>query len=164
MDRKVREIKAWLWFYKENEKNYPGTHFTAKKTACEAIKADLAAMADIGRRKVVYALPELEEKDIHKISGTQLYRCFRQLTLVRTESDTPIRLIQDQINRAVEIQISPDGEAEFLEILDEVVAGKGDTSLSVLARRTIDPEFSESSLWYWPCFGHLLAVQEPGED
>lgn len=60
--------------------------------------------------------------------------------------------------------MSPEGEADFLEILDEVVAGKGDTSLHVMARRTIDSEFTDSSLWYWPCFGHLWAVKEPGED
>lgn len=156
---KNRELNAWVWFYRENTDNYPGTHFTAKPEACDEIIRRMAMWEQGYNPKLTIDLPELAPEDERKVSGGLTYRCFRKLKLLRREEPGPFVVIHHREERIVEFQFDRAGQTKFEEILQEVRAGRGDSAIDCQFRRTTDPKFTESSLWYWPCFGHLWVVR-----
>lgn len=153
-----RELDAWVWFYRENTKNYPGTHFTAKPEASDEIIRLMAMWEQGYNPKLIIELPELAPEDERKVSGGLTYRCFRTLKLVRHEEPVPFTVLHHREERVVEFHFDQAGQSQFEEVLAEVRAGRGDHSIRCQYRRSADTTLTASSLWYWPCFGHLWPV------
>ena len=163
MERYLKDIEAWCWRYLENERNYPGLHFTAKPKACDAILDCIGQLrrSAIGSRRTMPLRP-LEAEDEARISGGQRYLCFRRLRIsLHNESDELRQFAFRVLDDIVQVDLTERYLAEFEQGIRDVQSGVGDYSISPNRREgrllgSLDHE--SECLWFWPCFGHLSVI------
>lgn len=158
MERVAKQAEVWFWFYKENAKNYPGIHFTARESGCEVLLKRLQDWDAGIEPKMTLELPELDPKDEAKISGGQEFRCFRKVKIARADQLDPILVEQFREERLLSITLNTVGQETLTRIINEVMSGHGDQGTSTMSKRATDITFSPSSLMWWPCFGHMWVV------
>lgn len=166
MERYLQNLKAWCWRYLENERNYPGLHFTAKPEACEAI---LQCMAQLRRDGTgshrTMPLQTLDRSDEAKISGGQRYVSFGRLRIsLHAESESLRQFAFRVLDGTVYFDLTERYSAEFEQGIQDVRDGTGDYSIRPQdpargSSLTGDPVPESEALWFWPCFGHLSVVQ-----
>ena len=163
MERYLKDIQAWCWRYLENERNYPGLHFTAKPDACGAIFECIAQLrrSGIGSHRTMPLRP-LEPKDEARISGGQHYRCFHRLRItLHDESDDLRQFAFRDLGEIVHFDLTERYVAELERGIRDVQSGIGDYSVSPHSREgrllgSLDHE--SECLWFWPCFGHFSVM------
>lgn len=153
-----KDLEAWFWFYRSNVRNYPGVHFTARSGACDVLIDCLRNWESQPLPRRTFQLPELVPADEAKISGGQSFTCFRKLRLVWSDEPREIVLIQHREETTLELVFSARNVPALCEVIADVKAGIGDTSIRVHSRRGGDDRLEKSSLTYRPCFGHLFPV------
>jgi len=164
MERYLQDIQAWCWRYLENERNFPGLHFTAKPEACDAIFECIGQLrsSGIGSRRTM-PLRALDPKEEARISGGQRYLCFPRLRMIlHDESDNLRQFAFRVLDGIVYFDLTERYLEEFEQGIRDVQSGIGDYSISPHHRKcrllgTLDHE--SECLWFWPCFGHLSVVQ-----
>lgn len=162
MEKYLQNIQAWCWRYKENARNYPGLHFTAKPAACDALVTCLRQLCregDGARRTMPLQL--LKTEDEAKISGGQAYECFARLRIMlHRESDVLRRMSFRVEGGTVHLDFTERYLSEFERGLSDVKTGTGDYSIEPQEDRQEGQLLGEldrasECLWFWPCFGHL---------
>jgi len=158
----LRNIEAWCWRYKENTRNYPGFHLSAKPLACDALIACLRQLCGEGDGTYrTIPLKHLRPEDEAKISGGQAYECFSRLRI--TFHGDSEALHQMSIRAEGDI-VRLDFTEAFLPLIEkglsDVKAGTGDYSIGPRKDSQdggLMGELDQLSecLWFWPCFGHL---------
>ena len=163
MEPYLRDIEAWCWRYLENERNYPGLHFSAKPNACDAIIECISQLRRSGigsyRTMPLRALTPTEEA---RITGGQRYLCFRRLRITLHDNSDHLRQFAFRVlDDIVHFDFTEQYLAEFEQGIRDVQSGIGDYSISPHHHRdrllgSLDHE--SECLWFWPCFGHLSAI------
>ncbi|HEY5909095.1 MAG TPA: hypothetical protein VJA21_00670 [Verrucomicrobiae bacterium] len=165
MEKYLQNLEVWCWRYKENTRNYPGLHFTAKPAACDAISGCLRQLrkeGDGARRTI--PLRPLKAEDEAKISGGQKYECFSRLRItIHAESDQLRQMAFRVESSLVHLDFTERSMSGFEKGLSDVKAGRGDYAIEPeedkeQGRRLGELERASKCLWFWPCFGHLEVV------
>jgi hypothetical protein len=163
MELYLKDIEVWCWRYLENERNYPGLHFTAKPKACDAIFECIGQLrrSGIGSHRTVPLCP-LDPTDEARISGGLHYLCYRRLRItLHDESDDLRQFAFRVLDDIVHFELTERYLAEFEQGIRDVQSGIGDYSISPHRREgrllgSLDHE--SECLWFWPCFGHLSVI------
>jgi hypothetical protein len=158
VEKHLTGLKAYLWEYLENRRNYPGYHFTATPLACEALQEHIQRMLETKGDKLSLQLAKLDPDDERKITGGQAFRDFRKLQLLYQPHSPERMTLVVEPERVVVLTFNASGANDLLLILHEVRQGRGDTSIRVTNLNATMKRERETSLWYWPCFGHLGAT------
>jgi hypothetical protein len=162
VEKYLQKIEAWCWRYKENTRNYPGLHFSAKPAGCEALVTcvgQLRREGDGARRTI--PLRQLRAEDEAKISGGQEYECFARLRFtLHPESDVLRQMSFRVEDGTVHLDFTERCLSEFERGLSDVKSGTGDYSIQPQVDRREGQSLGEldrvsEHLWFWPCFGHL---------
>ena len=163
MEKYLQYIEAWCWRYKQNTRNYPGLHFTAKPAACDAL---ITCLRQLRRESdgVHRTMPllRLKAEDEAKISGGQEYVCFSRLRIaVHGESDL-LRQMSFRVEGGITVHFDFTERflSEFERGLSDVNSGVGDYSIEPQqeqGRPLGELDRASECLWFWPCFGHLRA-------
>jgi hypothetical protein len=166
MERYLQNRKAWCWRYLENERNYPGLHFTAKPDACDAILQCVAQLRGDGPGSHrTMPLQTLNPSDEAKISGGQHYVCFGRLRIsLHAESESLRQFAFRVLDGTVYFDLTERYSSEFEQGIRDVRAGTGDYSIcprdfARQGRLLGELDRESEDLWFWPCFGHLSIVQ-----
>jgi hypothetical protein len=165
MERYLKNLEAWCWRYLENDRNYPGLHFTAKPNACDAIIHCLAQLRSegFGAHRTM-PLKTLNPTDEAKISGGQRHVCFQRLRIsLHADSEQLRQFAFRVLDGTVHFDLTERYASKFEQGIQDVRSGTGDYSIcpqnSPREGRLLGERDRESeALWFWPCFGHLSVV------
>ncbi len=166
MERYLTNLDVWCWRYRENQRNYPGLHFTAKPDAVLALKQCLNQLRHEGAGAYrTIPLQPLLAADEAKITGGLKYECFEKLRLSLHEQSDKLR--QMSFRGDADLACFDFVEAHFAEFergLTDVHNGTGDYSIGPLADRKQGLSVGEldrlsECLWFWPCFGHMRVME-----
>ena len=162
MEKYLQNIEAWCWRYKENRRNYPGLHFTAKPVACDSLVACVHQLRREGNgAHRTIPLRHLKPEDEAKVSGGQEYDCFSRLRItLHGESDALLQMSFRIEDGSVHLDFTERFLSEFERGLSDVKSGAGDYSIKPREDRRAGQRLGEldrasECLWFWPCFGHL---------
>jgi hypothetical protein len=161
MEKYLQKLEAWCWRYKENARNYPGLHFTARPSACDALTACVRQLRREGNggRRTMPLRPLLPE-DEAKVTGGQAFEYFSRLRISLHDETNRLRQMSFRVeNGVVYLDFTERSMAEFEQGLRDVKAGQGDYSIEPQQRHGEGLWLGEldrvsECLWFWPCFGH----------
>lgn len=166
MERYLTNLDVWCWRYGENQRNYPGLHFTAKPDACDAMKACVQQLRGEGAGAYrTIPLQMLRASNEAKITGGQKFECYRRLRLTTHEPSDKLRQMSFRVDADMAcFDFVESHFAEFERGLTDVHNGTGDYSIGPQTDRKkglIVGELDRLSepLWFWPCFGHMRVVE-----
>jgi hypothetical protein len=128
MEPYLKNIEAWCWRYKENTRNYPGLHFTAKSAACDALFTCLKQLrSEANGPHRTMPLRQLRAEDEAKITGGQRYECFSRLRLGLHEESDRLRQMSFRVEGdAVCFDLAVPCISKFERGLADVRGGTGD--------------------------------------
>jgi hypothetical protein len=162
VEKYLQNIEAWCWRYKENTRNYPGLHFTAKPAACDALVTCLRQLCREGEgARRTMPLQHLKTEDEAKVSGGQAYECFTRLRITLHRESDVLRQMSFRVEDGmVHLDFTERFLSEFERGLSDVKSGTGDYSIKPQkdhreGQRIGELDRASESLWFWPCFGHL---------
>jgi len=166
MERHLKNIEAWCWRYLENTRNYPGLHFTARNSACEAILQALDRLRrDSSESHRTITLRQLDPADEAAISGGQRFTRYTRLRLaLHSESEELRQFSFRVVAGTVRFDLTERYLSEFQKGIRDVQSGSGDYSIAPndsprKARLMGSLDAESEDLWFWPCFGHLYPVR-----
>jgi hypothetical protein len=151
MSKQPQEVNFFAWTPRD-QRNYGLVCITGTTRACEVLLKAIVTSSE--SHEFVLGMPTVE--DVAQI-GSGLKSAFQRLR-VTTDSEhrNEIEVRVDPSVGTVEFLVS-DGvsKRELVEALEEVSRGCGDTSLQCRhGKRMV-------SVWYWPCFGHIMCTRPP---
>ena len=165
MERYLTDLNVWVWRYLENERNFPGLHFTADSAACESLGSLVKVLrAEGGGTRRTLNLRKLAPADEAKVSGGQKYQDFSVLRLKLSLASEALQHMSASYEGGT---VSLDFTPAYLDLFDEGIAdvarGTGDYAIgppgSKWKRKRMPQRDRESLvLWFWPCFGHVRPV------
>ncbi len=162
MEKYLQDIEVWCWRYKENTKNFPGLHFTAKADACDAISKCLKNLRGEGRpAHRTISLKPLDPNDERKVTGGQAYVSFDRLRISMQDESGHLRQMSFRVeNATVHFDLTKRWLSEFEQGLADVKQGVGDYAIGPEENKHEGKHLGEldrksERLWFWPCFGHL---------
>jgi hypothetical protein len=162
----LRDVDAWCWRYRENVRNYPGLHFTAKPKTCDALLACLELLTregDGSYRTVL--LKHLRPEDERKVTGGQKYECFPRMRISLFAASERLRQMSFRVEDGLALfDFTATHLADFERGLRDVQGGTGDYSIfpamdQKQGKLLGDLDKRSVCLWFWPCFGHLSVVE-----
>ena len=161
MERYLKDLNVWVWRYLENERNYPGLHFTADAAACDTLRTLLQTLrVEGGGTRRTLNLRKLAAADERKISYGQRYQDFSKLHLKLSRPSEELKYMSASFEGVVaQLDFTPAYLDLFEEGIADVARGEGDYAIGPPHRkrdRKAMPERDRESLalWFWPCFGH----------
>jgi len=135
---------AFLWYYTENERNYPGWHLTADFAGCQSLIALLDAFATDGRaasRTVEIKPPSRAQLGVpNNKSGLAAWQAPSKLRIVFSDNPAEWSLPLD-LDPAV-LTIGSDWLAPLREGISGIPHGHGDYSIGPTDK-------GSSRLWFW---------------
>jgi hypothetical protein len=163
VERYLRDIEAWCWEYRENTRNYPGIHFTARPADCDALLRCLDVLVEEGEGATRLAsLNPLASEDEARISGGQRYHCFSQLRLrLAPQTDALQQMyVAAQDEKTVHIEITCVRLECLRRGIEDIKRGTGDYSMGPRSDKRKGYllgswDRRSKPFWFWPCFGHL---------
>ena len=166
MERYLSDLDVWCWRYRENQRNYPGLHFTAKPEAISALQRCLQQLRQeaAGAYRTIPLKPLLAA-DEAKITGGQKYESFQRLRLSLHEPSDTLRQMSFRVDAdLVRFDFVEAHVKQFERGLLDVHNGTGDYSIGPTSDRQRGLAVGEwdcesECLWFWPCFGHLWVVE-----
>jgi hypothetical protein len=166
VERYLTNLDVWCWRYWENQRNYPGLHFTAKPDSVLALKQCLDQLRREGTGAYrTIPLQPLLATDEAKITGGLKYESFQRLRLSLREPSDTLRQMSFRVDTdLVCFDFVEPCLARFEQGLLDVHNGRGDYSIGPMSDRkrglTVgDWDRQSECLWFWPCFGHLWVVE-----
>ncbi len=94
MEQRLTNLNVWIWRYLENERNYPGLHFTADRAACETLRDVLRTLTAEGSGSHrTLLLKALNPEDEAKISGGRSFSCFSRLRVELSERSAELQFM-----------------------------------------------------------------------
>lgn len=133
-----------LWYYTENERNYPGWHLTSDAAGCESLVALLDALAADGitaSRAVQLTPPSKAQLSVpNNRSGLAAWRAPSKLRVSFSQRPTDW-LFPLEIDPAV-LTIGSDWLTPFREGISGIPLGRGDYSIGPAGK-------DGSRLWFW---------------
>lgn len=164
MEKQLCDVPAWLWRYLENERNYPGLHFTARPEGCAAVRGAVQRIVQDGGGRRTIGLRELAPSDEAKISGGHGYVWFAKLRLEVKAPTEQLRFMHLSFEHDTAFLAITEGYLpRLLEGIADIERGTGDWALGPPADRNAKSRLGQHDresleLWFWPCFGHLWPV------
>ena len=160
MERFLRNLDVWCWRYRENIRNYPGLHFTAKPMTCDVL-LELLKLLETEGHNAHRAVPLkiLTISDEAKITGGQKYRSFSKLKIVFCLASGQLRQASFYEENGVALfYLTENFMDKFKAGLRDIKEGIGDYSIAPDDKKNLSGEMDKKSecLWFWPCFGHLF--------
>ena len=160
MERGLRDLSVWLWRYRENERNYPGLHFTGKAEACATLRDLVLRLAGEGGGHRTVPLRELQPEDEAKVSGGQRFVSFAKMRLEIVPPGDELRFMHvGYAGRAATVTVATTYTSELIAGLADVERGRGDWAMyppnDKASHKLLGSRDRQSvELWFWPCFGH----------
>ncbi len=167
MEKRLANLDVWVWEYKEKLRNYSGTNFTARQSACDVLITFLSSHlgTDIPVKRTI-PLKKLHAKDEEKITGGLRYHSFTKLVII----------IQPPSEELNQMCVTTEGDTVLFEIttafLDNLIEGirnvrngEGDYCIYPDRERKSgvlvgERDKQSKEFWFWPCFGHLGPVMD----